>query len=36
MLRLYQYRTACFDRNGDHDQPQQDYWVIQPLVTGGW
>lgn len=36
MLRIYQYQTACFNRNGDRDQPQQGNWVIQRLVNGWW
>ena len=33
--RTYQYQTACFDRNDDHDQPQQGDWVIQRLDDRG-
>jgi hypothetical protein len=33
--RVYQYQTACFDRNGDHDQPQKGDWVIQRLDDHG-
>lgn len=36
MLRVYQYQTACFERAGDSDQPQQGDWVIQRLVKGCW
>lgn len=35
-MRIYQYQTACFDRQGDFDQPQQGEFVIQRLVGGQW